>query len=290
MATKKNSDLSELTAIADGDNITIRDVSDITNQATGETKRGSWTTIKAFLKTYFDGLYLDSPTLVTPTLGTPASGDLQNCDLSVPPAIGGTTPAAGAFTTLKQTTGKAAGAIPISDADGALTLTASTGSGAPVRAGSPTFTTKITTPQVAFPATAVPSADANTLDDYEEGTWTPTFVSASCTFAYSTQSGWYRKIGDIIHAQFFLRAYAADTITNAITMGSLPFTASNVTNSHGAASIGFSTFTEYPSLNGLLNSTAITIYQQGTTTSLTPTTSGMNGGAKYLQGIFTYHI
>jgi len=55
--------------------------------------------------------------------------------------IGGTTPAAGAFTTLKQTTGKAAGAIPISDADGALTLTASTGTGAPVRATSPTLVT-----------------------------------------------------------------------------------------------------------------------------------------------------
>jgi len=55
--------------------------------------------------------------------------------------IGGTTPAPGAFTTLKQTTGKAAGAIPISDADGALTLTASTGTGAPVRATSPTLVT-----------------------------------------------------------------------------------------------------------------------------------------------------
>lgn len=55
--------------------------------------------------------------------------------------IGGTTPAAGAFTTLKQTTGAAAGAIPVSDAVGALTLTASTGSGAPVRGTSPTLVT-----------------------------------------------------------------------------------------------------------------------------------------------------
>ena len=63
--------------------------------------------------------------------------------------IGGTTPAAGAFTTLKQTTGAAAGAIPISDAAGALTLTASTGTGAPVRAVSPALTGTPTAPTAA---------------------------------------------------------------------------------------------------------------------------------------------
>lgn len=41
-----------------------------------------------------------SPTLVTPALGTPASGDLRNCSMAVAPAIGGTTPSTGAFTTL----------------------------------------------------------------------------------------------------------------------------------------------------------------------------------------------
>lgn len=44
-----------------------------------------------------------SPTLVTPILGTPASGDLRNCSLAVAPAIGGTTPSTGTFTTLTAT-------------------------------------------------------------------------------------------------------------------------------------------------------------------------------------------
>ncbi len=38
--------------------------------------------------------------------------------------------------------------------------------------------------QITFPATQNPSADANTLDDYEEGTWTPVDSSgAGLTFA-----------------------------------------------------------------------------------------------------------
>jgi len=53
--------------------------------------------------------------------------------------IGSTTPAPGAFTTLKQTTGAGDGYIPVSDASGNLTLTASTGTGSPVRATSPTI-------------------------------------------------------------------------------------------------------------------------------------------------------
>jgi hypothetical protein len=49
---------------------------------------------------------------------------------------------------------------------------------------------------ITFPATQVPSADANTLDDYEEGTWTPTATG------FSSGSGWsgtYTKIGRIVY-------------------------------------------------------------------------------------------
>ena len=73
------------------------------------------------------------------------NSDINNPDIDGGTAdsltIGGTTPAAGTFTTLKQTTGKADGAIPISDTNGAFILTASTGTGAPVRATSPTLVT-----------------------------------------------------------------------------------------------------------------------------------------------------
>jgi hypothetical protein len=52
---------------------------------------------------------------------------------------------------------------------------------------------------ITFPATQSASSDANTLDDYEEGTFTPTaasgFTTISGTPAYS---GTYTKIGNLV--------------------------------------------------------------------------------------------
>lgn len=52
--------------------------------------------------------------------------------------------------------------------------------------------------QIQFPASQNASANANTLDDYEEGTWTPTinFGGASTGITYSVQSGSYTKFGN----------------------------------------------------------------------------------------------
>ena len=53
--------------------------------------------------------------------------------------------------------------------------------------------------QLAFPATQNASSDVNTLDDYEEGTWTPTLTAVTTAptgVTYSTNnSAWYVKIG-----------------------------------------------------------------------------------------------
>jgi hypothetical protein len=57
---------------------------------------------------------------------------------------------------------------------------------------------------IKFPATAVASADANTLDDYEEGTWTPTVRGSSTagTYTPSTVVGTYTKVGRLVTLQF----------------------------------------------------------------------------------------
>ncbi len=57
--------------------------------------------------------------------------------------------------------------------------------------------------QLAFPATQNPSANANTLDDYEEGIWTPALnfggAATGITYAASTL-GRYTKIGRLVTA------------------------------------------------------------------------------------------
>ena len=55
--------------------------------------------------------------------------------------------------------------------------------------------------QIDFPAAQNASAGANTLDDYEEGTWTPKISgdSVAGTQTYSTQTGYYTKVGRLLN-------------------------------------------------------------------------------------------
>ena len=76
---------------------------------------------------------------------------------------------------------------------------------------------------IAFPATQSASSDANTLDDYEEGTWTPN-VGGSAT--YSVQSGTYTKVGRLVTIFWDMTVSSIGTGSGAIIFGA-PFTASN---------------------------------------------------------------
>jgi hypothetical protein len=70
---------------------------------------------------------------------------------------------------------------------------------------------------ITFPATQSASTDANTLDDYEEGTWTP---SLGGTATYTTQAGFYTKIGRQV-------TLWADLTVSVIGTGSTSYIAGN---------------------------------------------------------------
>ena len=81
---------------------------------------------------------------------------------------------------------------------------------------------------------------ANLLDDYEEGTWTGTVNSG--VFSYSKNTGYYRKVGNLVYVQIYL-------VTNGYTSGSrvsldgLPFTSKNISSYDGHYPISCTRFT-----------------------------------------------
>lgn len=94
----------------------------------------------------------------------------------------------------------------------------------------------LTSGQIKFPATQVPSADANTLDDYEEGTFTPYIFGSTSAGAgtYADQNGKYTKIGDFVYFTIYIYI-SAHTGTGQMKVGGLPF----VSSIHTAAYLGY---------------------------------------------------
>jgi hypothetical protein len=124
---------------------------------------------------------------------------------------------------------------------------------------SPALTGTPSTPQLAFPAVQVPSAGANVLDDYEEGTWIP---SVGGTATYSAQVGFYTKIGRLVSVQGQIAITAIGT-GNTSTISGLPFAAATVT----AGAVG-----TYAGL--AIAASMVACYVNGATISLTSTAGG----------------
>ena len=75
----------------------------------------------------------------------------------------------------------------------------------------------------------ISAASSNLLDDYEEGTWTPTFTDGSNTGTLSSPSGFYTKIGDTVIADYSYSINSLSGVSGGSTaqVGGLPFTAKN---------------------------------------------------------------
>lgn len=74
-----------------------------------------------------------------------------------------------------------------------------------------------------FPTTKVPSSNPNTLDDYEEGTFTPTVTSSGGTLTSSTATGRYTKIGNMVSVAVSISITNHGTGTGELRV-TLPFT------------------------------------------------------------------
>ena len=134
-------------------------------------------------------------------LGTPSSGTVTNltgtASININGTVGATTATTGKFTTVQAATTMGVGG----------TTPSASGAG------------------ISFPATQSASTDANTLDDYEEGTATATITttSGSITLNASFNTIKYTKIGRAVHITGVLFVDSVSAPGGAATITGLPF-------------------------------------------------------------------
>lgn len=162
--------------------------------------------------------------------------------------IGGAAAAAGTFTTTSQTTATVSTSI------------------------------NLTGGQIAFPAVQIPSANANTLDDYEEGNFTPTITFTTpgdLNVVYSNQSGSYTKIGRVVQwsAVIMTSTFTHTTASGGLQVAGLPFT--SISNPPATLSqwVGITSAVATPQIVVALNGTVVNFsvmnVSAGTIASLT---------------------
>jgi hypothetical protein len=109
---------------------------------------------------------------------------------------------------------------------------------------------------IAFPATQSASSDANTLDDYEEGTWTPTGGSLT-----NNVTATYTKVGRLVYATYDVTFPSGGAATQAQING-LPFTS---LTPGGGGSIGYTNYSPAITLNIERSTTYFVFVQFGGT-------------------------
>ena len=142
------------------------------------------------------------------------------------------------------------------------------------------------------------NTNANTLDDYEEGTWTPTFYAGMSSVNFAQQYGHYIKIGQKVTVTFWLLTTSSGNTSDGagLTIQGLPFTVgTDSSSSHGyTRGQGVINYSDFGDAN-----TAITLYGGNDTNRVglgynsgrNSKTAGSNGTAvnsAYLIGGYTY--
>jgi hypothetical protein len=161
---------------------------------------------------------------------------------------------------------------------------------------SPTLTTPTTSgvmtlgAGIKFPATQSASADANTLDDYEEGTWTGTIKGLTTDPTIPvTATGSYTKIGRFVFAKI---TYSNITTTGAsgdFYVTGLPFTAGDNFATGNVMTYSLATFAGANNLSPYISGTSVFLYHMSSNGIWAAATHNA-GTARYLELSVTYQV
>jgi hypothetical protein len=90
---------------------------------------------------------------------------------------------------------------------------------------------------ITFPATQSASSDANTLDDYEEGNWTPTVSAQTGSITSYTSSASYTKIGRVVNIRVYITITNKGTASSRLQVTNAPFVIAGVNSGDQPATI-----------------------------------------------------
>jgi hypothetical protein len=145
---------------------------------------------------------------------------------------------------------------------------------------------------IAFPATQSASADPNTLDDYEEGTWTPSYGATTTdpTVTFGTQAGYYTKVGNLVYCFLRMNLSSASGGSGSLRITGLPFTPQNVTGGLHTTGYAYRTTwtTNGPDGGYIINNSAFVYLIAGANTGVTTLTPTNLSATAQLILSFTY--
>ena len=134
---------------------------------------------------------------------------------------------------------------------------------------------------IAFPATQSASSDANTLDDYEEGTWTPalTFGGGSTGLTYNSRYGFYTKVGNLVSVTCYYSVANRGSSTGAAIVTGLPFNLRGGSGMYSRAPIYY---------NGLASAVTTEVcYSDGNTSYVNLVKQSGTGTSNWTEANFT---
>jgi len=147
---------------------------------------------------------------------------------------------------------------------------------------------------ITFPATQNASSDANTLDDYEEGTWTPVLAfggaSVGVTYISGYQNGLYTKVGNIVTLTGVIYASSKGTSVGNATIEGIPFNSANTDGTQCATTPRVDTVSFVNVINiNLSKNTSSLVFTQTTTSGATTLMTNTNfADYSYIAFFITY--
>jgi hypothetical protein len=180
--------------------------------------------------------------------------------------------------------------VVLSDGDGNIVASAKTAQTFALQGGTLSSGTGL-----AFPATQSASSDANTLDDYEEGTWTPAYAFSTAgdsSFTYTGgRVGTYTKIGKLVSCFFYIdnaTVTKGTTGSGSLNVTGLPFSITGNTDYSGGVVVLTDSYPVNPqSFIAFTGTTTASMRKTGGGSAVTAADFGASNTV-FLRGVIQY--